>query len=367
MRVGNQNNRQYAIKINGKWYQITGNNARYVWEDDRTIRSDSNISPGGYVRISRSNNRYYEAPISSTEFTIPGVYKTITALYGQSIGDNFPITDNGASEEWRWEPQNSDTFSNVLVYIDVMPGENVTFYPNQAQSGTANRYMEFYVEALPGQTPDRTWNGKSFVKYGNTITAKYNWFTEDEDFAELAGYEQYGSDPAFNNGRADVEGGGTIYFYYTRKAYDITFMDGKYVDGNDNPKTEDSMGELGSVEDINYGEDVSSYNYDPQTGQGYKPQNTPGGYVFEGWFLDDACTHPYTFTTMPENGITVYAKWRLIEYRVFLHPNAGTDTTLDWGSATQAMNFRGAYGTKISAPDGKRTGYTFVGWYTHPE
>jgi hypothetical protein len=48
--------------------------------------------------------------------------------------------------------------------------------------------------------------------------------------------------------------------------------------------------------------------------------------------------------------LTVYAKWRQIQYRVFLHPNADNDPSLDWGSETQAMNFRVSYGGKISTP-----------------
>ncbi|HBY65375.1 MAG TPA: hypothetical protein DEG42_03155, partial [Acholeplasmataceae bacterium] len=34
-----------------------------------------------------------------------------------------------------------------------------------------------------------------------------------------------------------------------------------------------------------------------------------GFFVFEGWYLDDDYTLPYTFTTMPENDFTLYAKW----------------------------------------------------------
>jgi hypothetical protein len=44
-----------------------------------------------------------------------------------------------------------------------------------------------------------------------------------------------------------------------------------------------------------FGSDISSYN-------AYKPSEdkTPVGFVFEGWYIDDACTQPYTFTSLPE-------------------------------------------------------------------
>ena len=74
--------------------------------------------------------------------------------------------------------------------------------------------------------------------------------------------------------------------------------------------------------------------------------------------MDDTCTQPYTFTTMPE-GITVYAKWRQIQYRAFLHSNAllengDYDDTLFWGSDSQEMSFRVSYGGKISVPRGTK-------------
>lgn len=98
---------------------------------------------------------------------------------------------------------------------------------------------------------------------------------------------------------------------------------------------------------------------------------TKEGYVFAGWYADAACTVPYSFEgkTMPNHNIVVYAKWVQKQYRVFLHSNAklenGTyDDTLNWGSDTQAMNFRVSYNDKISLPEGLRDDYEFVGWYT---
>ena len=36
---------------------------------------------------------------------------------------------------------------------------------------------------------------------------------------------------------------------------------------------------------------------------------TAEGYIFGGWYEEEACTTPYTFTTMPLGGKTIYAKW----------------------------------------------------------
>lgn len=298
-------------------------------------------------------NVYYERTtytLTFRRYENPGaVYKTITAKYGHYIGNNFPISANG-STDYRWEPvtPNDAGYTEVLVYIDIMPAANVTFTRNSSSAST--KYMEFWVEALPGQTGTRTFDGKSFVKYGNTIPAKYSWFTIDVDFPELTGYNKFGSDPAFDaSGEAHVSGGGTLYLYYTRKAYPINYMDGIYVDGNGNPITsEANRGQLGTVANVVYQSNMSSYN---KGGADYY-EPTYQGYVHEGWYLDANCTQPYTFTTMPEGGITLYAKWRIIQYRVFLHPEAGHDLSLDWGTDNQSMAFRIDYGKKVSAPHG---------------
>lgn len=358
----------YTLTFNGNqsfyvYTEGTGNDCEYGYYNGQYIRLYEHNGTWYRTRTGNFWNYNYSNPYYGTRYrrTSTQTVKTITAKYQTYIGDNFPITDNGASSEWRWEPvtPNDAGYENVLVYIDIMPAANVTF--NYSTSSASTKYMEFYVEALPGQTADRTWNGKSFVKFGNTIPAKYSWFTEDVDFPELTGCDKYGSSPAFVNGEANPGDGGTLYLYYTRKAYKINYMDGIYVDGNGNPiTTETNRGQLQEVQNVIYQSDMSSYN---KGGDNYY-EPTYAGYVLEGWYMDANCTQPYTFTTMPEGGITLYAKWRIIQYRVFLHPEAGHDLSLDWGTANQSMAFRIDYGKRVSAPTGLRNGYEFVGWFT---
>ena len=94
----------------------------------------------------------------------------------------------------------------------------------------------------------------------------------------------------------------------------------------------------------------------------------PSDYVFAGWYLDKTCSTPtpYTFDTMPEGGITVYAKWVARQYRIFLHANVPTtDTSLDWGG--QSMCFRVDEDEKLTNGNkiiGTRDEYELVGWYT---
>jgi uncharacterized repeat protein (TIGR02543 family) len=345
-----------------RYARVNGVNKQYTGFHLDTYDTNVTINPEGnaIVNVYYNRNSY---TLTFRRYENSGtVYKTITALYQQPIGDNFPISVNG-DETYRWEPHNSSTFNQVLVYIDVMPAENITFTRDSSSAGT--KYMELYVEALPGQTADRTWNGKNFVKHGKTIPAKYNFFTEAEDFLSLNGFDKYGSDPAFSNGRAYVNNGGTIRFYYTRKLYTITYMDGIYVDGYGNPINEPNRGQLDQRTNIQYMADISSFN--KGGGDYYEP--TYNGFVFAGWYLDKACTVPCTFNTMPQDGVTVYAKWVQVQFRVFLHPMVPeSDNSLNWGAENVEMTRLVSNGEKISLPkDGKRLDYEFVGWYLDPE
>jgi uncharacterized repeat protein (TIGR02543 family) len=39
------------------------------------------------------------------------------------------------------------------------------------------------------------------------------------------------------------------------------------------------------------------------------PNPTLQGYVFAGWFMDEALTIPYNLTTMPANDVMLYASF----------------------------------------------------------
>ena len=91
-----------------------------------------------------------------------------------------------------------------------------------------------------------------------------------------------------------------------------------------------------------------------------KPSNpTKTGYTFTGWYSDEDCTQEYTFTTMPLNGITLYAGWEANTYTVTLNTQGGT--TKDPLTVTYDSTYVG-----LTNASGK-TGYEFVGWFTEAE
>lgn len=50
---------------------------------------------------------------------------------------------------------------------------------------------------------------------------------------------------------------------------------------------------------------------------------TKEGYIFDGWFKDEALSEPYYFSTIPEKSLTVYAGWheQQTEIKIYLHSN----------------------------------------------
>jgi uncharacterized repeat protein (TIGR02543 family) len=79
------------------------------------------------------------------------------------------------------------------------------------------------------------------------------------------------------------------------------------------------------------------------------------GYTFSGWFSDEALENVNTIVTMPDNDVTLYAKWTINQYTISFNSNFGSAVT----SIIQDYN------TAVTAPiEPTRTGYTFNGWFS---
>ena len=350
---------------NDAYVSVDGVNKQYGGFHLNHYDHDVTIAPEGSTVV----NVYYDR----TQYTLTfydGSHrvKTITALYGQDIIDEFPIVgSNGRSYAgYVWTPLDSHVFtSGDVPTLETMPAENTTFEALLYSRTDHMRYLNYYTEVLSGEAGGTFWQGRRFTLHQQVQIRGAGYSTEVEDFHDIAGFDKFGSDPRYDgSGRILFSEGNhyTVNLYYIRRSYQINYMDGVCVDGDGNPISETNQGQLHTVGSIPYNADLSSY--DRGGANWYVP--TRSGYVFEGWYTDDQCTQPYDFTRMPTGGITVYAKWRQVQYRVFLHPNAGTDPTLDWGSSTTPMNFLVDYGSTASLPMGQRGEYEFVGWYTDP-
>lgn len=166
---------------------------------------------------------------------------------------------------------------------------------------------------FPTPTPTRT---------GYTFDG---WFTNNE----------YSGDPINSNDIVPQVGSGNLGHYdlyakWTINQYTISF--------------EENGGS--TVDDI-------TQNYATTVTKPTDPTKT--GYTFSGWYTNEECTAPYTFTTMPANDITLYAKWNINQYTIVFNSNGGSSVD----SITQD------YQSDVVQPaDPTRTGYTFSGWFT---
>ena len=348
-------------------------------------------------------------------------YFEITAKYGEDISSQWPRYDIDII--------GVETNNRVPVSYVMMVGTALKQNPTSDGSGTVKGVISVLNENILGATNDEDGNYVIVRFPGGTI---YNWryhiWFEAVDGKDIEGNEldpddlrqngdkyyyedhvvvvrssntQVGSqnDPVYEsfdfqekkgenwNGTAQywntTEEGTTLYnlsYLYDRQMYMVSYNDGQYVDGNGNALVNKANRFLKDSEEVSVGSDISALaDYDPSADN--EPGPSEPGFVFEGWYIDETCEHPYDFDVMPLGGIRVFAKWVQIQYRVFMHPNATVkdseghdvdDTNLSWGDETlgadekQAMCFRISYGGTVSTPTGTRTGYIFRGWYTDP-
>ena len=345
MGAGTGNNKRLDIDTNdagGKYFGFWTAGLDYITR----IKGETTAN-----YVVNGNNRYY--------------YHTISAYYGENISDQWLAYD---------EIQSSTSFVSWIL----MPTSKAWVGPNNG-GNTLKGDVSIMDEQLLGNLAD---------SMGNLITARYGPYEDWYYHLYLADDQgNYPSEPSIimyarsagslqnnrqkiptvegyiYNDRTETPGNNIIRHYYIPAKYSIIFMDGNYVNGNEQSIQNKKRNELHAVPNIPYGSDISSYaTYIPDLPTGEY------GFVFEGWFADEACTQRYEFTTMPLGGVRIYAKWRQIQYRVFLHPQAGRDQSLNWGNSSQAMSFRISYGDKVSLPNtALRDLYTFGGWYTDPE
>ncbi|WP_175560283.1 InlB B-repeat-containing protein, partial [Butyrivibrio sp. YAB3001] len=381
------------IKYNLKfyYYRDSGNgNNRYQCAHN----SDRGENVWGIVTWHNATNTHpeqtYGPDQSETVGSYIGHYFVLSAYYGQDISNMWPryeqITNPGGSDPVSFvmmngtglKPNATNNGSGTVKGIISVMDEKILGQTNNANGNFLivrfSNYNQWnyhiWFETVPGEDygnkPRKEYNGVEYYEDHVVTPRSSNTNVAEQNAPQYEGYTNTGrtNKEWTGNGSWDTTENGVrtyhINYIYRRTKSKVSFMDGLYADGNGNPIKYKNDNILFQSQEINQGDVI------PENIKSYKPDLPSGeeGYVFEGWYTDTSFSTPYPFTsTMPIGGITVYAKWRQVEYRVFLHPNAGTDSTLDWGNYNQSMSFRIAYNGKVSAPTGRREGYIFVGWY----
>ena len=375
---------EYTVKF--IYYRKNRNN-KYQYATNKLSLDGRDGNPSAtsndYLCAKWSNSTYDNHPESSypSRDTLMGnytyTYYSITAKYEQSIVDVWP------KDEY-FDNFDGKRFSSWVVMIGATArgdGYNeingqgsvkglISIMDEQILGDLTSSNGNYLVAKYSSSADDWTYNiwfpkvdGEDYTERTCTTVNRVEYYLENEIPARSGSGVDGQHQPSFlgfGNVSGNQRGNNNIMdYYYSRAEHIINYMDGSYYNGN-NVKLNDysPSGQLHQIEGVAYGSNISSY--------GDYVHSAPTGFVFEGWYVDEPCTQRFNFNTkMPSANVTVYAKWRQIQYRVFLHPNVSDeDTTLFWGSDNQALNFRIDYGNKISVPTGTRDDYAFVGWYT---
>ncbi len=272
----------------------------------KTIAGDGSTIVNVYYKRNVYDVKFYSYSgliSSSREYTD----LRITAKYGANISDKWP-TYKGSST-WC----TSDRGSTYQVNIDTMPLGGAKFYGPKTDYGSETAY--YYVEALPGASDTVTVDGVKYVLHHSDTSPGSGSTISDEDKYPITGFE-------FKEFKADYEWVGGIFsgeykpkydnakFYYTRKSYNITFING---------------GKTEKTESRKYQQNISDVTCTPT-----RPAGVPANFTFAGWYENELCegtAYDFTDKTMPAKGITLYAKWQapVIEAKVYLTASADGD------------------------------------------
>ncbi|MBR0353768.1 MAG: InlB B-repeat-containing protein [Oscillospiraceae bacterium] len=328
----------------------------YVWPLDYRWMLEDSSNPG--------------TPSSTSFSSIEEMFLGSTNYYGRTEEFNATVSHYLQNVDGSWpETATYTVATNTTSYMSFKSFAGFSSYQFRIKiaDGRTNYWYGHYSDfnnSYPHSTDANGWT--DWLDSGNSVKG------------------QNGYDSVYTNEPGDyqwhaTEGG--IEFRYERETYKLNFMVGKFVNGNMEEQPTNAVAGLPkTVTDIAYEASLASYAeggddyFDPFTNAANA--QLAEEYVFDGWYVDDACTQKFDFAnaTMPLDGVTVYGKWIQKQYRVFLHPNAfmpegSNDPNLDWGSDSQSLNFRISYGGTLSAPNPRRdvSGYEFIGWYTDPE
>ena len=156
-----------------------------------------------------------------------------------------------------------------------------------------------------------------------------------------------------------------IDFRYKLVKDTVKYLYGKFVDANGDEITTQYAGTIHTSGSYYYGQDITTAgNYTPAV----------PGYVFVGWYSSPECDADSSFSfsgeKMPEDGVTVYAKFQLMSFRVICDPtDDGKVTDVSFPGA-QATMFCLDYGEKVSGTAlnaATAPGKILLGWYTDKE
>jgi uncharacterized protein (TIGR02145 family)/uncharacterized repeat protein (TIGR02543 family) len=258
-----------------------------------------------------------------------GANVTVMANTGNLVRNGYTFTGwnttaDGTGTSYAGATSFSMSATNVILYAKWTqnPTYSVTYSGNGSTGGSvpvdANAYLQ-------GDTITVKANTGSLAKTGNTF-AGWNMT------ADGAG-TSYAAAATFAMGTSNV----TLYAKWTTSICTVKF-------------------------NSNGGSAVDSQNITYNTTVAAPTPPTQNGFIFSGWYSDQALTIQFNFLTPITSAITLYAKWTSV-YAVAYLPNLNTSGTVpvDTNKYTN--------GATITVLDNTgsltKTGHTFAGWNTN--
>lgn len=226
------------------------------------------------------------------------------------------IREGYTLEGWYTSLDGGQTFHEKWSFAGYTVNDDLTLYANWV----INQYtIQFYDQSELVQST--TLDYKAFISVPNDLIKDGyifgGWYTDISYSTPL----EISLMPAH-----DV----TVYAKWIAKTYRISF---------------DSMG----------GTEVAHITQPYMTTVIPPSHPTKEGYTFAGWYQDESYQNPYTFTVMPKDYITLYAKWEIMTYTIRFYDG---QTLLK----TSMYTIEQMYALGVSSKEG----YTFEGWYDNP-
>ena len=319
------------------------------------------------------------------DYTITsGSTYSITAKYGANIAEQWPYATTDISPTSvtvrGWFGWGGTTY---YPYGWLYLKENSTSSYVTQVSGVYTMNKDLIQATTSGGTT--TYSGKNlylqWTSSSSNYTVHYMFETIDgSDFVENEAYKTMITSNAMNyktiahyyyEGTSEsANSNRQIYMYYYRNTYKLTFYnvtDTVYPNTNGITFGEGITNGTGGL-DIKYGANLSSLQ-DIKLDSDQYPIQTLGykDWIFEGWYLDEACTVPVDWNVIMEDDMVVYAKWIPPEYDITFDVNSGEWNDTD---SKYTENALGEYeqvaseGETLAAPvPPTREGYEFKGWY----
>ena len=241
---------------------------------------------------------------------------------------NDPIKDGYSFAGWYWD---NGTFRDLFTVNSLLErgiSGNLTVYAKWNEEDTPIGAIKVTFNSMGGSEVN-----PQYVQKDNTIaipnTSKVG-YTLDGWYTSLNNGQTFDEKWSFTNNKVTTDI--TLYAKWIINQYTITF-------------------------NSNGGSSVSSITQDYATTVSKPTDPTKVGYTFAGWYSDSNLSTAYTFTTMPAEDITLYAKWNIITYSINYELDGGDNHVSNPSSYTVETNT-----IILSAPT--KEGYTFEGWYS---